>query len=455
MIEMYLFIKRNRSRKKRKIYKQAAQLSFDMTIIFYVLLVLGYMLFAVIAEGNLWKHIQNNIGFLNKIEIRTLSTVFLILPAVYLFQSFNHPGINFSSTEYKWSIQPVSKLRIWWLLAINKWLQAAFIYTIIGLFFSIFTTIPIVDIIFYVLLLFILNIVMTPIQWKFFRFSLLGKIGIFIPILFVIGISFLWSNSYIWILWGSLFMILYYISLKNLMKQVPWEKVTAAADFKIWNMIIISQMTKVKFEKPGKYSLLQRLPIIKQPFRYHKNMMFHRLWRLHTSKNGSHIFQLSGVLFLFLIVAIFLKQWLFLIALMITAQIYNELMASLFQDRFREEIVSILPWDMNVYRDTFKGWAFAISTIFLIPNIVYIVKYDSLVSVVQVLLFIILFLMQLLETLDKQISIMDKAFTYKKSTLGLSTLGMLFIFLSHFQPLFLMLTVCIVIALLVMNRKST
>lgn len=295
MINMYLFLQWNRGRKKRQIYKKAAQISFDATTIFYVLLVVGYILYAIISEGNFIKSTQSKLEFLKYIEIRTFSYIFLVLPIVYLLSGFRHPGIAFSSTEYKWSIQPVSRLRIWGMLAVGKWVRAVVIYGVIGLIYGIFSATPAVDVVVYVLLLFGLNMLMTPLQWKFFQLSLWRKLGFFIMLLAISGFSLILDIRYV-LGTLALFIVIFNIfCLKGLVRQVPWERVTAAVDFKIWNMIIISQMTKVKFQKPRQYSIWQRLPFVKRPFQYEKNTIYHRLWRLHVGKNWVHLFRLSGV----------------------------------------------------------------------------------------------------------------------------------------------------------------
>lgn len=153
-----------------------------------------------------------------------------------------------------------------------------------------------------------------------------------------------------------------------------------------------------------------------------------------------------------MVVTVFLKQWLFLAAIFITTQVHSELMIALFRDRFREDIIAILPWYVQAYRDTFRRWAFAISGIYLLPGIVYMLVHSDWASVLHVCLFAIFFVIQLLEKLNKQMFLMDQMFTYREWILQLCTAGMTFVFLSLFQSLFLVLAVGASIVLFVLKK---
>src|SRR5699024_2869718 len=139
MIDLYFFIQWNRARKKLSIYKKLAMISFDMTVVFYVLLIIGYVLFAIISEGNFITTVQDRLGFLKNLEIREFSYILLVMPIGYLLKAFSHPGVKFSSTEYKMTLQPVKKWNLWWMLAAGKWIHSTIVYTIIGIVYGVFS----------------------------------------------------------------------------------------------------------------------------------------------------------------------------------------------------------------------------------------------------------------------------------------------------------------------------
>src|SRR5690554_1090914 len=99
MIKMYLFIKRNRFRKKWKLLKQLILLSFDFTSLFYALLFLGYIIVAIYHEGNMAFNFDQKMLQFEMIAIDSFWYIVTIIPLVRLFGAFQSPGIIFSSAE--------------------------------------------------------------------------------------------------------------------------------------------------------------------------------------------------------------------------------------------------------------------------------------------------------------------------------------------------------------------
>src|SRR5699024_1252764 len=113
MIKQILFIKRNRVRKKAILYKQLFLLTFDFTSLFYSLLVIGYFLFAIIVEGNVNEQLTE---IMTRLEIFSMGYFWIIasvIPVIYFVQSFKHPGIHFSTSEFLLTLLPHTTQQVW------------------------------------------------------------------------------------------------------------------------------------------------------------------------------------------------------------------------------------------------------------------------------------------------------------------------------------------------------
>src|SRR5699024_3924868 len=116
-----------------------------------------------------------------------------------------------------------------------------------------------------------------------------------------------------WIAYGMVvvLLLLQIAGYKRVNKHVDWDKVTMAANYKVWNMPIVSQVTKVSFKKERKFSIWQQRTFWKQSFSFQKDTLYHRLWYIYLEKNMKYIFQIIAVLLLLNVVLGFIKSWLF------------------------------------------------------------------------------------------------------------------------------------------------
>src|SRR5690625_5035953 len=96
-------------------------------------------------------------------------SIMTIIPLAMLFRSFQYPGVMFSTAEYTLTILPYQTSRVWMIVALERWLKAWFTYMVIGLVLIIFSPTSLFVIVLYIFLLFLLNILMTPLEWKFFQ----------------------------------------------------------------------------------------------------------------------------------------------------------------------------------------------------------------------------------------------------------------------------------------------
>src|SRR5690625_3907762 len=129
MVNQYIFVKRQRVRKKMAIYKLLFSLSLDVTTLLYISILIGYVIFAIVRVGEVPPVVLKIFT-----QIRTNSQEnlyqqlpFLLLPIFYFVRSFSHPGVLFSSGEYLLATLPNRREIIWFYSFLQKSLQQAFI----------------------------------------------------------------------------------------------------------------------------------------------------------------------------------------------------------------------------------------------------------------------------------------------------------------------------------------
>lgn len=441
MMKQILFLKRNRIRKKSKLYKQVLLLSFDFTSLFYTLLVIGYIIVAVSLEGNLTVLIDEKMVQLEAFTMERFWLIVTIVPLAQVIRSFQQPGVIFSTAEYMLTILPHSTLHVWRLTAFERWLKALGTYFVGGAIIYLLSPTSFPLILTYVLLLVGMNVFMTIPGWKLFQQHVLVKIVILIGVIVVNVLSAMIQSPIIGIGFIVLLILLNIILAPKITDSIDWKKVTAVSDFKLWNMLLISRATRVKFKKERQYSIWQRMSFWKKPFSYRKTAVYHRLWHLYVEKNMSIIFQLIGALFVMLFVFIFVKDFLFLFAVAITIHSFTTFLSTLFNDRLQTDIVQVLPWDLLVFKRTFMKWAIGASVLFLLPLSVYSMKTFTIWTPVQWLVIIFSFVLILHVKLQKSISKWEK----NNSNVNVAEAicyGLLFIIIFSTKIPFLLIVAC-------------
>ncbi|MEI3612971.1 hypothetical protein [Pseudogracilibacillus sp. SO30301A] len=401
MIKQILFLKRNRIRKKWKLNKQVILLSFDLTSLFYTLLVIGYFAFAIIAEGNIKVIFFEKMIQLEAFTVERFWIILTAIPIVYIIRSFQQPGVLFSTAEYILTILPHTVQEIWRVVALERWAKSLLTYMVGGgiIFLLSPTSLPLL--LLYVFVLLGLNILMTTIEWKLFQQHVVIKIFILIGFISINIVNILLGTELIAILFIITLLIINIVLIPKLFRNIDWKKVTAASDFKIWNMLIVSQATKIKYKKERQYSMWQRMSFWKRPFIYEKTAGYHRLWHLYLEKNIRIWLQLIGALVLLMLVFLFVKDKLFLFAVAVTIHSFTTVVTSMFNDRLQTDIVQVLPWDLPVFKKTYMKWVLSVSVILLLPFIIYSVKNYSLWIFVQLCVIIFTFIFLLHSKIEK------------------------------------------------------
>lgn len=441
MFKIYQFLKVNRLKKKWKVYQRIWLLSLDITIIIYVILALGYIGTVIVLEGNLFQTIQGFLPRLKNISVSNFGYVLATLPLVYIIKAFNQSGILFTKTEWKLATLPFKKTHIWYILALERWVRTAILFSFTGIIYYIFSDSNAIVILFYIGLLWMINILMTVIEWKLFQQSVWVKLGSLVASLAILGWYLFFPSTYITVMIVLLLILLQIFGYKYFMSHIDWDKVTMAADYKVWNLPMVSYVTKVSFKKERKFNLWQQRQFWKKDFPFDKNTLYHRLWQIYFEKNLKYIFQIIGAILLMNIVFGWLKPWLFLIAVMITVHIWTSFLTVMFRDRFSVDIVEVLPWNIMKFKQSFVVWAYCQTAVLFIPFLMYVYVKWSVHYFLFLFVVIVTVILLLDEKLNKEIDLISGDVTYSKIVEAASYVALFCLLCSYLYAGFMMIAV--------------
>src|SRR5690625_1456703 len=233
--EAYQLIKRNRFRRKKRMYQLAFSVMVDRTTAFYLLLLCGYFLVSLFIVGDFINDYHEQFIMIEEVAASRFWLILTILPLRYLNQSFSKPGVIFSSSEYQLSLLPYSRSKIWLRSTLEKWLKLALIYTIIGCLIILITPISISLLLKYILLFICFDVLMTVPQWKLYQQRTFIKIAWLCLMLMInfIGVllSFYTDMPIVGIIFIGLLIMLNILLKDKLFKNVNWNKVTEISDF--------------------------------------------------------------------------------------------------------------------------------------------------------------------------------------------------------------------------------
>lgn len=370
LFTMYRGIKRSRFKKKKNMYKQVYQMSFDKTVLLYALALFGYVLTAVFISGNFTNPLQNGFTFLEEIGAKYFLVVVSIYPLRYMFQAFRQSGIVLSSSEYQLSILPFGLREVWNVIVIEKWVKRIGGGLILWLTFVV-TPLPNTLTGAYILTLLCIDIGMTAPLWRMYQQRLLPKlaaclgavllVGLLIYIKPILAAAFVFASIIVW----NIF------TWKHVLKQVNWGRVVEGSDHKVWKMPLISAITKVPFKREKRIYVLQKLKFRRKKFDYHASSIHHRLWHSYIIKNVRVLFQMFGILLGFMTAMIFVNAFIFYLSIAISVYIFTKMSASLFYDRFKTDVLEVLPWDVSSFRKTFLRWNIYGGVLLIVPIFVY------------------------------------------------------------------------------------
>lgn len=430
----YLFIKRNRFRKKKQFYKLALALMIDKTIAVYLAVLVIYLFCSFIIFGDFFHEFDNT--FL-EIERNMRSGFWLILTALpirYIFKSFRDPGVLFSTSEYQLAMLPYNRKRVWLFTALEKILRQFFTYTIFGSIIILITPISASVIIPYVSLLLFYDIIMTIPQWKLFQMRFLTKVGWFCLIVVINAIGAFINSPIVGFSLVAIIFGVNFTQIHSLFAKVKWDKVTEYSDFRIWNSSLIAKASKVKFKRNIKHGIFGNTKRKKKPFRYTERAIHNRLWKLYFGKSMELIVPFMGALLFMIVVLSFVNNRLFDIGIAVAIYAYSSIASTFFIDRFQADILEILPWDLPSYRKTYFKWVIYGGIPLLLPIIVFHIFNMTLWAPIQLLLYCATFIYIYRTKMEKAAGILAKESVIRNVSEGLGFIFLIIVGFSSYYP---------------------
>lgn len=449
MLKTYLFVRRERSRKKASLYKQLFSITLDWQTIPYLLILAGYFIYAFVQVDEMPLFLQQiNVHFVNLLQQKdNIIFGFSIVPILYVVQSFQRPGVLFSSSEFLLSILPHRRETIWLYSALERFIKYFFILVIVASGIYIFSSIVLAKIISYLFLLWIFMICLTFIQWKVFQLHIVWKFTLLILFSLFNSIYLLSGNLIFILLYGMTLIVILIFSLRNLFTNIDWHKVTVTSDFLIWNMALISHATKIKFKKDEQPGLWYQFKGWKERFPYAIEIAYNRIWYIYGEKQISVILQVTGGLFLLILVPSYFREIYFVIFVVVAIHIQTTFLISFFQDRLNSDLMNILPWNLSELRKTFTYWSMFVSIFLLIPSVFYAHYYFAKLSLVYVVFIMLLFYYTIHVKLQKYLHEIDCRYLFSETDeIAMYALFLLFVFSGKY-PFLLLFAYVVLIAL--------
>lgn len=433
----YLFLRQNRSKKKRRIYKMGFQTVIDKTTSAYLIVLFGYVFLSFFIFGDILAAYESEFIWIERQAQERLPLILTILPIRYITQSFRNPGVIFTNSEYQLSILPYSRKKLWLLTALEKVLKRLLIWSVIGFFVIILTPIASSVVISYILLFLFVEICMTIPQWKLFQQKWYIKLVCLIFLFILNGYSVLINSQQLIgiIVFTGIILINIWL-LPVLFQRIKWSRVTEVSDFHVWNIKWIGAVSKTRFKRQRKFSIFQHLSYRKKPFTYTTKSIHNRIWQVYFAKNMELIVRLIGALLLMLIILPFTpKKILMFIGIAVAVFVYASSVASFFMDQFKSDIVEVLPWDLHAYKQSFFKWVVIGSLPIVICIMTYFSFHFTYWTPLQLFLIIISFMYMYHVQMNQSIALLAKKSVLFVKEKWYSGLAFLLIIGSGFYPI--------------------
>ncbi|WP_186576307.1 hypothetical protein [Aquibacillus kalidii] len=358
----YYLIKKNRVQKKRKLYKLALGVSFDLTVSIYLGLFLLFGAFILFDTIKQYQHYFLEIESFISSNIVLLPLLFVIRP---LYLSFTKPGILFTSAELKLSMLPFSRQKLWIYCLLEKWLKIVMGTFSLGIIIGLVTPFTFNLIWPLIILTVLMQLLMSIPQWYLYQQPIIKKLLIIFVVMVLTGVtrigSLAFEPPYLWIAILLVVLLLSNILIfKSCHTHVDWQKVIQTNDLAVWNIWFVNQMSKMQIKPEKRQGWLQQIVKRKKeklPFDYQdKTIIYKRLWRRSFAEEKEQVIQTIGGILVLLIVLCFQAKWLFGLGICLAIFIFSKMVASFFTAGFSEKLLHSLPWDMEVRIKAFKYW---------------------------------------------------------------------------------------------------
>ncbi|GAB3791211.1 hypothetical protein [Virgibacillus kimchii] len=403
----YLFISKNRFRKKSKLIKTALELVIDKTTAVYLMLFFGYIFAALFIFGDIIEELTPYFNLLEAQAEAAFGILLTALPALYVFKAFSEPGIRFSSSEYQLSLLPYNRNKVWLIALMEKLVKYTVIHSIVFGVVAVVTPIS-AKIVFSLMAIFIAyEVIMSVPQWKLFQQKLWVKV---ILLLIVIGINMLGlaiGSPVTGLMLAGIIVLSHIFLMPRVFQRINWSRVTEVSDYHLWNMQVLRYASQTKMKRPKKFGVFQNSPGRKVPFRTNQ-AIYHRMWKVYLFNNYELLFRLIGVLFIMLVVLPFIHAIALPIGIAIAVYAYSSVMSIFFMDRFQADILQAMPWDLIGFRRSFFTWTAAGGIILFIPAVIGMYVVADYWVFLYILLVVSVFLYSFFLKVNKSMVILAK-----------------------------------------------
>lgn len=362
--EAYRHVQKNRTGKKRKLYKLAFGFAFDKTIAVYSSF---FVLFAVMMVYNTLQQFESLFTTIEEVVSANYLMVVILSILRLLSMSSTRSGVLFSSAEFMLSMLPFRKERLWLFCALNK--NIYFSLTMIGTggLLAILTPFSVHFLSVVVGIIITVQWLMTVPQWvvyqlpwyiKGFAILVSGLIGS------VLALLAFFISTQIYLISGiALILVLVnFLLWKRAFKHVNWQEIIQTNDVIIWNMFFISKMSMIKIEPPkrrGMFHHLVRNKRLKNPFPISRpDKVYHRIFFLYFSEHKEQVSKGLGATLITLIALSFHNDWVFGVGIAVSSFLYAQVAVIFFTAIFQDKLLYSLPWQMDKWERAFLKWVY-------------------------------------------------------------------------------------------------
>lgn len=362
--QVYRHINKNRSKKKRYLYKLAFGVALDKTTLTYLAFfaVLGLM-----GAHDTLKQMHPFFIFAEQVVRENYSSLLILAVLRPLSLSFTRPGVRFSSAEMLLSLLPYERKKLWLYNAYDRNKRYALFLIAIGLFVFLITPFSGWFIMMVVASLVVTEMLMTIPQWVIYQLPWYIKILIIqsMGLLGMVTFFFLAFVEYQAYLSVGMLLLLFLLNktlTKYIFHRVNWQEVVKTNDRLIWNIFFIAKMSQIETKPPkrkGMYHHFVRNQRLKRPFSQDKpQAIYNRLYFLLFAEHKEQVIKGYAGMLVILVVLSWQNIMLLGISIALTTSLYGQLSVSFFQQVFVDNLIYSLPWQIESWKNNFLRWIY-------------------------------------------------------------------------------------------------
>ncbi|UFT99807.1 hypothetical protein KO561_02190 [Radiobacillus kanasensis] len=372
-VSAYIDLKKNRWKKKKKIYKLALGVSFDVTISIYFGL---FLIMGLFIAYDMLQQYQNQFLLAEEMVKANGQNLIIVFILRYVMGSFTRPGVLFSSAELQLSLLPYSLRQLWFCVVIEKWLKFTVLCLVGATLVYILTPISGQTILWVVGLTWATHVLMTVPQWVLFQYGWIPKVTILVALFNVSILSVILDQSIplVPILIVGLGLVQFF--LRRSILRANWLKIAQTNDFIVWNMWFVSRMSKMEIKPKRQFGFLQserRKKKQKQPFPYESDDIYKKMWMVFFREKIEYVLKTIGIVLLLSVVLSLQSDLLMGIGVGLSIFVFGKMTQSLFLSHFTDRLLITLPWDIRAWTSSYFAYVGIVGLVLLllIGNVLY------------------------------------------------------------------------------------